>query len=342
MNYSEYLRPVSTTFARAAKRPSSGLHLPTLDYPWASACSPHAPFVEARMHQWLVQYGLIPNEHYRARLARAKFGWLAARCHPYASMERLQTIANFYAWYFLVDDWFVGHTEKVSAYAISNLTAMLDVLDAGRTGDEPVYGETAWADMCRDLRSSMPLAQFERFAHAMRLWGGMAGLRMLEHTHAQAPQPHRREAVLRHAGGLYPCLYLIDFANDLPLPQEEHDRLNVQQLRRHANRIVCWSSDVQHLGIDARPSAPHRSTVALYTSQGYSLQHSVDRVSERIRTELDAFMRIAAAGKESAGPALSSYISGLKHWMSGYRDWSAAQQHGSRAFAGPEAVISAW
>jgi hypothetical protein len=341
MNYSEYLRPVSAAFAIPAERPSTGLHMPPLHYPWASACSPHAPFVEARMHQWLVQYGLIPNEHYRERLARAKFGWLAARCHPYASMEQLQTIANFYAWYFLVDDWFVGNTEKVSAYTISNLTAVINVLDAGHTSAEPVYGEAAWADMCHDLRASMSGAQFERFAHAMHLWVGMAGLRMLEHTHAQAPQPHRREAILRLAGGLYPCLYLIDFANGLPLPQEEHDRLNVQQLRRHTNRIVCWSSDVQHLGMDVRQSAPRRNTVALYASQGYSLQHSVDRVSERIRTELDAFMRISAAVKDSASPALSSYISGLKHWMSGYRDWLAAQ-HSTRSFAEPEAVISAW
>jgi hypothetical protein len=169
----------------------------------------------------------------------------------------------------------------------------------------------------------------------------MAGLRMLEHTHAQAPHAHRHEAILRLAGGLYPCLYLIDFANDLPLPQEEHDRLNVQQLRRHTNRIVCWSSDVQHLGMDVRQAAPRRNTVALYTSQGYSLQHSVDRVSERIRTELDAFMRTADAARESASPALSNYIGGLKHWMSGYRDWLAAQ-HSTRAFAEPEAVISAW
>ncbi|GGA48067.1 terpene synthase family protein [Dyella nitratireducens] len=341
MNYSEYLKPVRAPFEVRASRAPTGLNMPNLYYPWASACSPHAPFVEAHMQQWLTQHGLVPNEHYRARLARAKFGWLAARCHPYASMERLQTIANFYAWYFLIDDWFVGHTEKVSTYTISNLTAVIDVLDSSRTGEEPVYGETAWADLCRDLRSNMADAQFDRFAHAMHLWVGMAGLRMLEHTHAQAPQPHRHEAILRHAGGLYPCFYLIDFANDLPLSTDEHDRPNVQQLRRHTNRIVCWSSDVQHLGMDIRQSAPRRNAVALYTSQGYSLQHSVDRVSERIRTELEAFLRTATVVKENAGPALSHYISGLKHWMSGYRDWLAAQ-HGTRPFAEPDAAITAW
>lgn len=341
MNYSEHLVPVSSPFLSRAHRAPTGLQMPSLHYPWASACSPHAPFVEAHMHQWLMQHSLIPNEHYRSRLARAKFGWLAARCHPYASRERLQTIANFYAWYFLVDDWFVGHTEKVSAYTISNLTAVIEVLDAGRTGAEPVYGETAWMDLCRDLKSSMSGAQFERFAHAMRLWVGMAGLRMLEHTHAQAPPAQRHEAMLRHAGGLYPCLCLIDFANGQALPQEEHDRPGVQQLRRHTNRIVCWSSDVQHLGMDIRQSAAHRNTVALYTSQGYSLQHSVDRVSDRIRKELEVFLRTARAIKENTSPAVSHYIGGLQHWMSGYRDWLAAQ-HNTRAFTELEAAITAW
>ncbi|HUB91880.1 MAG TPA: hypothetical protein VMA74_19320 [Dyella sp.] len=341
MNYSEHLVPVSSPFTSRAHRAPTGLQMPTLHYPWASACSPHAPFVEARMHQWLIQHSLIPNEHYRSRLARAKFGWLAARCHPYASKERLQMIANFYAWYFLIDDWCVGNNEKVSAYTIANLTAVIDVLDTSRSGAEPVYGEAAWVDLCRDLKSNMSGAQFERFAHAMHLWVGMAGLRMLEHTHAQASPPQRHEAILRHTGGLYPCLYLIDFADGLPLPPDEHDRPSVQQLRRHTNRIVCWSSDVQHLGMDIRQSATHRNTVALYTNQGYSLQHSVDRLSERIRKELETFLRTARAIKESTGPAVSHYISGLQHWMSGYRDWMAAQ-HGTRAFADPEAAITAW
>jgi hypothetical protein len=315
--------------------------MPELQYPWAGGCSPHAPFVEACMQQWMVHHGLIPNEHSRARIAQARFGWLAAHCHPYASLERLQTIAHFYAWYFLIDDWFVGQTEKVSAYTISNLTAVIDVLDVGSISTEPVYGETAWADLCRRLRLSMSDAQFERFAHAMHLWVGMAGLRMLEHTHSRAPRARRHETILRHAGGLYPCLYLIDFANGLPLPQEDHDHPNVQQLRRHTNRIVCWNSDVQHLGMDVRQSAPHRNAVALYASQGYSLQRSVDRVSERIRMEIDTFVHTATLAKESAGPALSSYISGLKHWMSGYRDWLAAQ-HSARAFSEPDAAITAW
>ena len=341
MQYREHLVPVSSPFTSRAHRAPPGLHMPALHYPWASACSPHAPFVEARMHQWLIQHNLIPNEHYRSRLAKAKFGWLAARCHPYAPQERLQTIANFHAWYFLIDDWCVGNAEKVSAYSMSNLTAVIEVLDAGRSGEEPVYGGAAWADVCRELKASMSGAQFERFAHAMHLWVGMAGLRMLEHAHAHTPQSQRHEAVLRHAGGLLPCLCLIDFANGLPLPAEEHDLPGVQQLRRHANRIACWSSDVQHLGMDARQSSAHRNTVALYTHQGYSLQHSVDHVSERIRKELEAFLRTARAIKETSSPAISHYISGLQHWMSGYRDWLAAQ-HGTRAFTEPEAAITAW
>jgi hypothetical protein len=327
-------------FARYAHS-QDGLHVPELPYPWASGCSPHAPFVEARLQQWLMQHGLIPNEHDRARIAQAKFGWLAARCHPRAPVERLQTIARFYAWYFLVDDWFVGRTEKVSAYTISNLTAVIDVLDIGRIGNEPVYGETAWVDLCRQLRLSMSDAQFQRFAHAMHLWVGMAGLRMLEHTHASVPRARRHEAMLRHAGGLYPCLYLIDFANGLPLAQEDYDRINVQQLRRHTNRIVCWSSDVQHLRLDVRQSAPHRNSVALYLSQGYSLQRSVDRVSERIRLEVDAFLRTANSVRENAGPALFHYINGLKHWMSGYRDWLTAQR-GVTALNEADAAITAW
>lgn len=342
MHRLESLHATHAPFAPSVEdQVSNGLRLPNLRYPWASACSPHAPFVEARMQQWLLQHGLIPNERYRARIAQAKLGWLAARCHPYASLERLQTIANFYAWYFLVDDWFVGQTEKVSAYTISNLTAVIDVLDIGRVGNEPVYGETAWMDLCRQLRLSMSDPQFERFAHAMHLWVGMAGLRMLEHSHARAPRAHRHEAILRHAGGLYPCLYLIDFGNGLPLPQEEYDQANVQQLRRHTNRIVCWSSDVQHLGMDVRQSAPHRNTVSLYASQGYTLQRSVDRVSERIRSEIDAFICTASGVRESAGPALSAYIRGLKHWMSGYRDWLGSQP-GTQAFTGPDTAIKAW
>jgi len=295
--------------------------IPTFEFPWAAACHPAARDVEGSMLAWGSAHGLVPAGEYRERVARTRYGFLAARCYPRAERVLLQAFADYFLWFFLADDLFVDRVDTVTPETIGNLTAMIDVLDLDRLGSPPVYGESAWLDVCRRLRVHLSAEHFERFAGGMRLWASTAGLQILNHVQPRPVGAGAYETIRRHTSGMNPCLALSDAANNGPVtPEEYHDRA-VAALRLHANNVVCWSNDIQSLVVEVRQPGQFHNLVTCYVAQGHSLQDAVDLTARRVRAEIRAFARLAEAVRVRAGHRLAGYVTGLQDWMRGYQAW---------------------
>jgi Terpene synthase family 2, C-terminal metal binding len=304
--------------------PVDRIVVPTFDFPWPGACHPEAREIEESMIRWGQAHHLIPDEEYAERVARTRYGFLAARCYPCAGRALLQAIADYFLWFFLADDLFVDRVQTVGPDTIRDLTAMIDVLDYDRMGSPPVYGESAWLDVCRRLRRRLRAEHFERFATGMRLWASTAGLQILNHV-----QPHpigigTYETIRRHTSGMNPCLALSDAANAGPVTPGEYHGHAVQRLRLHANNVVCWSNDIQSLVVEVKQPGQFRNMVTLYAAHGHTLQQAVDITAGRVRSEIAAFVRLSRTVERTAGPRLSGLITGLKDWMRGYQDWIEA------------------
>ncbi|AEU37555.1 terpene synthase family protein [Granulicella mallensis] len=314
------------------------IRVPNFEFPWAAACSPFADLVEQEMQGWALEYGLLPNKQYLDRVSRTKYAWLAARCYPRANRELLRTIADYFIWFFLADDLFVDRVETIGPSTIPNLTAMIDVLDFNRLSACPVYGEEAWLDICMRLRKQLSHEHFQRFANGMRMWASTAGLQILNHTQSQSVEVGHYETIRRHTSGMNPCLDLSDIANDGPLLAEEYYRPDVQQLRRHANHVVCWSNDIQSLAVELRQPGQYWNMVGIYAGQGRSLQEGIDYTAKRVCSEIQEFSRLSEVVERSASPELRGYIAGMKDWMSGYQAWVVSDtQRYSEAFAEQDA-----
>ena len=78
--------------------------LPALYCPFESRISPHVDALEAANIAWLADLSLIPDGRSAAIFARARFGRLAARAYPDASLEMLRIAAGWATWLFLRDD----------------------------------------------------------------------------------------------------------------------------------------------------------------------------------------------------------------------------------------------
>ncbi|MGV9675525.1 terpene synthase family protein [Nocardia sp. NPDC003482] len=299
---------------------SADFEVPGFEFPWSGACHPEVATVEGRMIDWGKAQGLIPTPAYEERITRTRYGYLAARCYPNADVVLLQTIADYLLWFFLVDDLFVDRVDTVTPATLTNLTAMIDVLDLDRTRTPPVYGEMPWADVCHRLRTRLSPEHFDRFATGMRLWAATAGLQILNHLQSAPIGLGDYETIRRHTSGMNPCLALSDAATE-PLPPEEYHHPDVHRLRLHANNVVCWSNDIQSLPVEARQPGQFRNMVTLYASHGHTLPEAVAITADRVRAEIAAFTRLADATQNGAGPALAAYIDALKHWMRGYQDW---------------------
>ncbi|KAH7010119.1 terpene synthase metal-binding domain-containing protein [Ilyonectria destructans] len=244
-------------------------------------------------------------EAYRERVVRTRYAWLAARCYPNASLELLQAIADY----------------TVSTTTLPNLTAMIDVLDFDAASPEPIYGELAWLDVCRRLRRLLGHAPFERFATGMRLWATTAGLQIINHLQEEPCGMRQYEAIRRHTSGMNPCTALSDGANVGSVTSEEFCRPEVQTFCRIANNVVCWSNDIQSLGVEARQPGQFWNMVIIHSSKGHSLQESVDWTAARVRNEIAEFVKISDEIMPQAGEQLQGFIEGLRFWMRGYQDW---------------------
>jgi hypothetical protein len=314
------------------------IRIPRFEFPWPAGCSPAVERVEREMIRWALTHRLIPDEHYRSRIERTKYGWLAARCYPQADPELLQIIADYFLWFFLADDLFVDRVETVTPDTLSNLTAMIDVLDFDRLGLCPVYGESAWLDVSQRLRRRLSAEHFDRFAQGMRLWASTAGLQILNHIQRQPIAVRTYETIRRHTSGMNPCLALADAANAGAVAPDEYHSVVFHRLRLHANNVVCWSNDIQSLVVEIRQPGQFRSMVTIFAEQGGSLQEGVDRTADRVYAEIEAFTRLSQAVEAGASCEVSGFITGLKNWMRGYQDWVDSDTgRYARAFAEQDA-----
>lgn len=297
------------------------LTIPHFDYPWPSACSADVEHVERETKAWAMRYELIPNGRYLTRVTRTKYGWLAARCYPHADRELLQILADYFIWFFLVDDLFVDRVETITARVIPNLTAMIDVLDFDAAQPHPTFGELAWLDVCQRLRRRLSAEHFQRFAHGMRMWATTAGLQILNHTQEASVKMRQYETIRRHTSGMNPCLALVDAANAAPLTPEEFHHPDMQQMSQHTNNVVCWSNDVQSLSIELRQPGQYWNMVPIRAAEGCSLQQGVEYTADRVRAEVASFQCIAERVEPGANRRVRGAIAGMRHWMRGYQDW---------------------
>jgi hypothetical protein len=314
------------------------IRIPHFDFPWHGSCSPLAAEIEEEMREWAVKSGLVPDERYRERIARAKFAWLASRWYPAAGREWLTTIAHFFGWLFLADDFFVDRVDPFAPTTIPNLTAVIDVLDFDRLGPQPVYSEVAWLDVCRRLRKQLSGEQFQRFAYGMRMWASAAAMIILDHVHPQSVGIRQYETIRRYISAVYPPLDLIDAVNGELLAAAEYYRIDVQQLRMRANNIISWSNDIHSLAVEVRQPGQYRNMVVIYVEQGYSPQEAVDLVAARVRSEIGALTHSIDLVQSKASPALHTFIEGLENAICGYQDWVELDtQRYSNTFAGQDA-----
>jgi hypothetical protein len=306
---------------RGRSRESAGLRIPRFTFPWPAACHPEAASAENETLKFAVRHGLAPDHAYLARLARTKYGWLAARCYPSADREFLQIAADYFTWFFIVDDLFVDRVQTLTERTIPNLTAMIDVLDHHRLGRDPVFGEQAWLEICTRFRRRLSHEHFQRFAHGMRMWASTAGLQIVNHLQQSSVGIEQYETIRRHTSGTYPCLTLLDTANTGPITPAEYNDPLIQQLCLHTNNVICWSNDIQSVRMELNQPGQYWNMVVIYADQGLTLQESVDLVAHRVRSEIAAFQLLAQTVEPHAGNEMRGFITGLRNWMRGYQDW---------------------
>lgn len=142
-----------------------------------SQCNPDVAQARQHLLDWVRQTGLIRRESARRRFDRADFGWFASLVYPTADRGRLELLADWFAWLFLVDDELDDGRIGRAAAALAVLDDLLAVLcegDADRVAPNAAesVAVTALADLWRRTSAETgPTWQQEQLrVHNGRYW----------------------------------------------------------------------------------------------------------------------------------------------------------------------------
>ncbi len=297
------------------------LHIPIFHWPWQLTCSPYAQLLDLHVFEWVDKYHLVTDEASRARIAQGKFGWLAARCYPTASLAMLQAIAAYLTWLFVVDDVIFDQPHPPSPETISAVTAIFDVLEQEGADTTSFFAEPAWRDICRQFKPALGVERLQHFAHGIRMMYGSTALLLLGYLHELPITVTQYETLRRYSIGLIPSFELLGLTPDRKLRDSERYSPAVQKLTALANNIISWSNDLYSLGDELEQRGRYENIVIAYVSHGDTLQDAITRVTGRIANEFTNFTALCKLLSEQKSPPLDTYIQELQTWIVGHQIW---------------------
>ncbi|HVV20582.1 MAG TPA: hypothetical protein VHF06_14190 [Pseudonocardiaceae bacterium] len=298
--------------------------------PFAFRCNPHV--AQARQHvvDWVGRTGLIRRESARRRFDRADFGWFASLVYPTADRVRLELLADWFAWLFLVDDELddgrIGRDGTAALAALDDLLAVLGEDRVAPSAAESV-AVTALADLWRRTSPGTGPTWRRRFTgHLAECLRTAVTWEASNRIHGIVPDVATYVDKRRHTGAIYVCMDLIEIAEGIEIADSRHGSPEFTAALDAACDVVCWTNDVYSLAKERALGEIHNLVYLVATHDGMSLAEATRTVSTRINAETARYLDHEAAllgGAPTDHPDLARYAAGMRSWMRGNLDWSS-------------------
>ncbi|PJE95378.1 terpene cyclase [Streptomyces carminius] len=310
-------------------RPGGPGGRPAIHCPFPSRISPHAARAEAHLDDWVRRFQVVGTDVARERFARAGFGRFAALTYPAADRERLELIADWFGWLFLVDDQLDdGRVGRDLDSARRSMDVLLGVLDgdgpAGERGGRPPL---VWA--LRDLwHRTLPHAGpawRRRFTDHLTACLDAACWEAANRVAGIVPGEAEYIEQRRHTGAIYVCMDLIDIVAENDLPESVHASGPFQAALRAASDVVVWTNDWYSLGKETALGEYHNLVRVVEHARGLTPRQALDHTAAAIGEETRRYLslREALLGRfPGHRAALAEYTAGMESWMRGNLDWS--------------------
>ncbi len=303
----------------------SSIKFPKLYCPFPSAVNQHAETVNNHTLAWVKAFSLVPDEDNFDRLVKSKFGWLAARAYPNASLEALKLVSDWNTWLFIRDDQCDESGLGWDPVLLASIHAdLLDILN-GRT---PGQNDSALAHALFDIRGRL-------LQKAGPQWMCRFIVSVVDYFESSVWEAHNRADGLipdtetymlmrPYTGGLYTDIDLIDITEDIYLPLHVRKNDVVQRLALMANNVVCWSNDIISFAKESRHHDVHNLVTTLRARQP-TLQNAIDLAAQLTNAEVNAFVDLQAclpSYTPEIDADLQRFVAVLRSWMRGNLDWA--------------------
>lgn len=307
--------------------------IPPLYCPFPHRVNPHAEQARRQLSRWVGTVGLIRRQSARRRFEHADFGWFASVVYPTADEERIELMADWFAWLFLVDDQLddgeLGRDPEHAGQVVAGMRAVLQSADdgAGVAGcDDLPTAVTSLADLWQRTATGMTGAWRRRFVQhledcltAASVWE--AGNRQRGIVPGEDDYIENR----RHTGAIYVCMDLIDVVARLDVPVDLYRSEEFSDTLDAACNVVCWTNDIYSLEKERSLGEVHNLVYVVQHHRALdgarAMAHVCEATSAETRRYLALEERLLRRYREHAD-VLTPYLDGMRTWIRGNLDWS--------------------
>ncbi|MFD9963688.1 hypothetical protein [Amycolatopsis sp. NPDC058986] len=294
-----------------------------------SAISPYAAELEAHIVGWADRYSLLDDARARDKLARTRLGELVARAYPGILPDRLEAVAGWFTWAFVIDDCYEGYAgqyDEAAARTLKVLTA-----DPGQATPETRL-DAQLADVWHRLAAGMGAAWRLRFTGHMTHFLAAFKYEAFNRRTRHVPDLLGYHQLRRASGGITPSLDLLEVAAGQEVPALLHEFEQARAMFNRAADVVVWVNDIVSLRKELAAGETTNGVLILAGERGLGLPQAIECAYALVARQIEQFHQAEAelelllsrwrGLEDSAVDAMRTFAAGMRSWMRGNLDWS--------------------
>ncbi|KAF8635373.1 hypothetical protein AX15_000378 [Amanita polypyramis BW_CC] len=251
-----------------------------------------------------------------------KAGLLTSMCYPDAGYLQLRAANDFLTYLFhldnLSDDMDNCGTKSIGDAVMNSLYHPYTYRSSARVGRMA-------ADFYKRISLTASPGTQQRFLETFDFFFQSVTQQAADRASGIIPDLESYIALRRDTSGCKPCWALIEYANNLHLPDEVMDHPIVRSLGEATNDVVTWSNDIFSYNVEQSKGDTHNMISVVMKERGLDLQSAVDFVGDMCKQSIDRFNK-ERAELPCWGPDVDQevtiYVQGLADWIVGSLHWS--------------------
>ncbi|KAF8636914.1 hypothetical protein AX17_003165 [Amanita inopinata Kibby_2008] len=313
----------AATTASTPNAPATKIVLPDL----VSHChfklhrSRHCKQVTSETKKWLFKGDNLSGKR-RDTFRGLKAGLLTSMCYPNAGCSQLRVVNDFLTYLFhldnLSDDMDNRGTKSIGDVVMNALYHPHGYRSSARVGRMA-------ADFYKRMVPTASRGTQQRFLETLEFFFQSVTQQAADRASGAIPDLESYIALRRDTSGCKPCWVLIEYANNLHIPDEVMDHPVIRSLGEAANDLVTWSNDIFSYNVEQSKGDTHNMIPVVMNQYGLDLQSAIDFVGDMCKQSIDRFNQERTT-LPTWGPEIDRdvaiYVEGLADWIVGSLHWS--------------------
>lgn len=307
------------------------LVIPELLAPFAPRIHSHVAATHESTARWVSRFRLHEGPAFD-RYQTEGLSWMTARFYPAAVPSRLFIADKINTLLFAMDD-LMDHNDHKSEVITSRagFVGFTDVCLRIMQGEMTLASTTghlaALADVWAQAAAVSSHEWQTRFTGAIRQMFDAALWAFDNVAAGRWPSVEEYYSMRPFLGAANTSTDMIEFCDDIKLPQDLMVHPVVQELTRLCQITVCLANDLFSLSKEMAHQDRHNMVVILQHERAFSLSRAIRETVRMHNADVRAFMGLLKA-LPTAGqyePELRGYVTALTALMRGNIDWSVAE-----------------